>query len=62
MELVSLFDTIAIPTANVSYQFSAVPVKDNSAHRLAKDKLGNPALLLVANGESELVHSLTMQL
>lgn len=62
MELVSLFDTIAIPTADVSYQFSAVPVKDNSAHRLAKDKLGNPALLLVANGESELVHSLTMQL
>jgi len=46
MKLIELFNTIQRPNENDNFQFSAVPILEYFNHRIAKDKLDNPTLLL----------------
>lgn len=46
MTLFELFDGIAQPVENDNFQFSALVIPEFPSHRIAKDKSGNPTLLL----------------
>lgn len=44
--LPSLFDNLRQPSENEDFQFSAIAIPEYTNHRIAKDKSGNPTLLL----------------
>jgi hypothetical protein len=46
VNLIELFETIISPNEGDNFQFSAEPIPKYDNHRIAKDKLGRPVLLL----------------
>lgn len=51
MKLIELFNTLNQPNENDSFQFSAAPIPEYPNHRIAKDRLHNPTLLLSISNE-----------
>ncbi len=47
-----IFETISLPAKGESFEFWAVPIPKFGNHRLAKDRVGNPTLLLLAQGDT----------
>jgi hypothetical protein len=46
MTLLDLFNFITQPNENNNFQFAAIPIPEFPNHRIAKDKYGNPILLI----------------
>lgn len=62
MNLSDLFSSLSLPTENPSYQFSAIAIPDYPNHRIAKDKAGNPVLLLSIKDSSQKIEIPSLKL
>lgn len=57
MTIIELFNSIDLPTESDNFMFSAISIPEFSNHRIAKDKLGNPSLLLAVDDQNQFVSS-----
>jgi hypothetical protein len=61
INFVEVFESILAPDKSDGFQFSASSISDNTDHRIAKDKLNNPSLLLAINATEVVIPSVKLK-